>query len=464
MAAPTNVRVESNSPTSAILRWTYSGNALVSVWRAPHGGAFTALTAGGLEVSPGTTFYVDDTAVAGTFYDYKLSDDGGTTFSSTVSVVIQTCVPASGSTQSTSSPSLPQFVGESDVNAQNLQQLSQQVEATLGTQQSASPCTPCPVNGALVIDCTSGCFNFEVVVNQDINSISVVGCPPDGEFPVIDFTIPPNTTRRICGFPKGFGFGGDECFQAPIAGGASGRTVRASKGKAPARSKPGTRSRGGASGGGGAGCTCTPAPDPKDDNKLTIKCCSSNCSLGCTAQQDKASLDLIACGGRPPYTWSKTGGITLNVSQSGTRATVKVPSNPGKTVSGIAYGIARIYCDGCTGPGGVCDSRYALTQLFQCNDAPSTPCDSSSCIPPNLPNSQLPVCPQCNQFGNGGCTESPWCNGGPALAKSAYLENACDKRTQQMIDAGCQPCGLQAGSTVTVTDSLGKSVSIVIRN
>jgi hypothetical protein len=38
-----------------------------------------------------------------------------------------------------------------------------------------------------------------------------------------------------------------------------------------------------------------------------------------------------------------------------------------------------------------------------------------------------------------------------------------DKRTAQMITDGCNPCGLQAGSTVTVTDSLGTQVTIILR-
>jgi hypothetical protein len=39
----------------------------------------------------------------------------------------------------------------------------------------------------------------------------------------------------------------------------------------------------------------------------------------------------------------------------------------------------------------------------------------------------------------------------------------CDTRTAGMISNGCNPCGLQAGATVTVTDALGTQVTIVLK-
>jgi len=39
----------------------------------------------------------------------------------------------------------------------------------------------------------------------------------------------------------------------------------------------------------------------------------------------------------------------------------------------------------------------------------------------------------------------------------------CDTRSAGMISNGCAPCGLQSGSTVTVTDSLGAQATIIVR-
>jgi hypothetical protein len=40
---------------------------------------------------------------------------------------------------------------------------------------------------------------------------------------------------------------------------------------------------------------------------------------------------------------------------------------------------------------------------------------------------------------------------------------ACDRRSAGMIAAGCKPCGVQSGSTVTVEDALGTQTTIVLR-
>jgi hypothetical protein len=175
MAAPTNVSVQSNSPTQAAINWTYAGTNLIGVYRAPHGGAFAEITTpSSNRVGVGTTVYYDNTAIAGTFYDYKLSDDGGATFSSVVSVVIQVCPSANNSTSSASGPSLPRFTDDAQQIVDKLNELSHKVE--VGLSASLAPpgyCTICSANGAITLDCTDGCKDFLVVTTEDINSISV---------------------------------------------------------------------------------------------------------------------------------------------------------------------------------------------------------------------------------------------------------------------------------------------------
>ena len=224
MAAPTNVFVESNSITTATLNWDYAGSNAIGVYRALHGGAFSLIDSLVLVLLT----YADITVSPGVWYDYKLSDDAGATFSSVVSVVIQACPSTAGSNQSANASSLPQFTSENDVNAKALQELATKVEASLNSQvMNPSDCQVCPTNGAVVIDCSSGCVNFTVVADQDINSITITQCN-DG---TISIVVPPNTTRRICGFPAGFGFTGQECRHATINGGATGRTLGVGMGR-----------------------------------------------------------------------------------------------------------------------------------------------------------------------------------------------------------------------------------------
>jgi len=457
MAAPTNVRVESNSVTSNRLDWSYAGAASIAVYRALHGGAFTEITDVLTRLPAATLTYIDTTPAAGVFYDYKLSDDAGSTFSSVVSVVTQVCPGTSGSTQSTNAPGLPQFVSEDDVNAQNLQQLSQQVETTLGTQVlNPQDCIACPENGAVVINCDDSCFNFTVILDQDVNSFSINGCNQGN----INLIVPPNTTRKVCGFPAGFGFTGDECFNAPIVAGAAGRTVTLGMGNGAAKlvgskSGYGAMSPGGGSGGGG-GCTCTPTLP----NRLTIKSCNPNNSLKCSTTK---SLNLIACGGREPYTWSKTGTVNLNKA-AGRYVTVTPPANAGAAVAGLAFTKAICGVDGGhPHVGGVTWASFSCGDGWQsCSGSTGGATDAIAWL------DSVNACSAHSGHVVTNCTSvavSCGCNGAPGTecATAQSCGAVQDRRTAPMIAAGCTPCSVSEGSTVTVTDAAGASVTIILK-
>jgi hypothetical protein len=475
MAAPTNPRVESNSISSAIIRWTYGGSNPIVVYRADHGGSFSALNADS-PVLVGTTEYLDITAVASSFYDYKLSDDGGSTFSSTVSVVIQTCPSTSSSNQLTSTVALPQFTKPTDINVDNMVNMAAQIEASQNTDQVGDSCPACITDGAVVFDCATGCFNFEVDVTEDVNSITVNQCE-GGKGGTITWNFPPNTTRKVCGWPAGMGFIGDECFNNPIVSGSTGRSMRTGYGKGRASSSASKKGygkgAGGAAGKGGTACACK----TDGNNKLTIKSCNDNNSLNCTSTK---SLDLIACGGKGPYTWSKTGSITLTRT-TGDKVTVRPPTNSGSGVAGDAYAVIKRNCYwfgagfGNCGPGGGSSIINNFSwAVFGCNDQVTVACqntddsggDYATC------NGGRPATLECI---TGSCSSActSGCGSGFLTYKSGFspCDNSptlkggtvCDKRSGAMVSAGCNPCGLQSGSTVTVTDSLGVSVTIILR-
>lgn len=454
MAAPTSVRVESNSLTSNALNWVYGGTNAIQIWRALHGGAF-AVIATTLTTTPVLT-YVDETAVAGTFYDYKLTDDGGSTFSSVVSVVTQTCPSTTGSNQSTNSLGLPQFMTDEDINAAQLQQMSQQVEAGFNTQVvNPQNCEACPVNGSVVIDCSDGCYNFSVTANQDINSISIIQCNQG----TVEFIIPPNVTRKICGWPAGFGFTGDECFNSPIVSGPKGRTASATMRNGSAKAQSSKAGYGAGSGGGGAaggGCACVPT----GAGALTIKSCTPNNSLNCRTTK---VLTLLACGGKPPYSWSKVGSVVLSKA-TGNTTTVKPPTNTGPTVGGNAYFIQVNTCGSCSGPNVCIGAGPPITAIYGCNDdLLQCVTTSGACGGLDITNAAANSC--CTGPGGANrCDSSGPYNNCPPPVDGSISNSMCDQRSAPMIASGCAPCGLSFGATVSVTDSVGVVTTIIIRN
>jgi hypothetical protein len=478
MAAPTNVRVEATSITTDTIRWSYAGASAIAVYRSTDGSSYNEVTSvlASTRVAVGTTSYLDTGLTVGTKYWYKLSDDSGSTFSSVVTVWTHAC-PSDGSDQG--SFPLPSITTDV-VEPGQINEMARRIEDALNSTNTApAPCIACPVDGAVVIDCSNGCANWQIIADQDINSVSVNWCN-NVPFGNIDLIIPPNVTRQICGFPAGFGFSGDECTQAPIVSGSTGRTMRVgltgngagggvslaggSTGSKPSTSDgpgktSGTGSGGGGGAGGGSGCTCIATR-----GALTIKSCRLGNSLDCGSTK---TLALIACGGRGPYTWSKSGTVqlkgntdlTAGNTANGSNITVTPPANPAPATAGTAYRLG-VWIR-CTTNG----SNTMYVRDYGCDESvvQSTASDANN----NQYNSS--TCHYCGDGGVSACgvgdTSSTTqrtvsdCTGIPFQANEGTM---CDKRTAGMISAGCVPCGLTVGNTVTVTDALGTSVSIII--
>lgn len=474
MAAPTNVRVEAESLSTTRVRWSYSGSAALGIYSSTDGVSYSQIAV----LDSIVTEYEDTGLSSATKYWYKISDDGGSTFSDIVTVITHSC--ANDVANPIGGDALPR-VGD-EVTPQDFNDLAAIVENRL--IQFRSPdgrtCVACITDGALVIDCLNydGCDNIEVEVDQDINSISLPNC--DDSFIDINFIIPPNTTRGIGGWPRGMGFTGDEGFTSPISGGSSGRSINEFVNKAlnvnsrSGKSKPGTGTSGTKAGGqsrtSGAGCTCTPG----SNGELRIVACNMDGtrnptnSLGCSNSNKGARL--IACGGRAPYTW--TFGGSLQGASSGANATVTPPANSGTGVAGDAYVLVNKFT---ASSGGFCEN-WTAQESHGCDDAvtgcstgadfggpSSIPCNNGditllsqlSCSQPGCCANVCAGTPQCAKMGCAGCSCTQLIQGG-----STYM---CDKRTAGMISNGCNPCGAQGGSSVTVTDALGTQTTIVMR-
>jgi hypothetical protein len=450
MAAPTDVRVEATSLTTTVLNWTYGGAAFVDVYRSIDGAAYSFVAS----VTVGTLTYTDTGLSAGTKYWYKLSDDAGSTFSSVVTVFTHTCP----SERAGNELQLPRFDGE-EQQSTDLNEMAERIETVLqGRVLNPEECAVCPSDGAITISCVDGCNTFVVIVDQDINSISIDSCLEGDER--IEFIIPPSTTRKICGWPAGFGFTGDECFQAPIAGGTAGRSIftNSRAGKLAPNSGTSKTGYGGSGGGIGAGADCTCIPG--SNGQLTIKSCNANNSLNCSSTK---TLKLKACGGRAPYTWSKTGSISISRT-TGTSVEVTPPANPGSGVAGRAY---TKQANGTFSAGCALQCRTVIA--YTCNDvedASTGGCGAGASCPGAgviSPCDSLDTTVHYSQSVD--CATKPLFDDSCAAVRAVYAF-LCDTRTAPMIADGCTPCGLVgagAGSTVTVTDSVGTATTMVIK-
>jgi len=479
MAAPTSVRVEATSISTTTLRWVYAGSNNLGIFRSTNGTDYTLIAT---ELST-VTSYNDTGLDTGTKHWYKISDDDQATFSSVVTVVTHNCPAIDDS----SSGSLPKFPTDDSITADRLNELIRRLEAGLnGVKIAPDNCITCPTDGAVVVDCRNGCNNWTVIADQDINSVSINWCEQfNGS---ISFVIPPDETWGICGFPVGFGFTGDECIEAPVAGGPSGNTATAgwtgtgAGGVSPGGPKAdpnntgdrvGVGTGGGSAGAGGGGCTCIPG----SKGELAIKSCNENNSIKCATTK---SLKLIACGGKGPYTWSKTGTVVLSATLGNT-TTVTPAANSGSGVAGDAYTLYGKY----TGSNaGTCAANYSK-QKYTCNDVASGARVDDTCgAGTGLPNactsgSNITSCSQMSCVScsfeavttcSGPQSDCPLpCASPDTDCKICLGQNAavgslvCDTRSAGMVSGGCSPCGISTnGATVSVTDALGTVVTIVV--
>ncbi len=488
MAAPTSVRCEAQSMTSVIVYWTYAGSSSLAIYRSTDGSSYTKISS----FISSTITYTDTGLAAGTLYYYKLSDDNGSTFSSVVQTYTMSC--ADGSNQKTFA--LPRFDGGMEDPASKLNELADRVEAALGDVQLPDMCVVCPSAGAVTIDCQDSCTNFLVVADQDINSISINNCG-SGD-PTIAIFVPPSTTRLICGFPAGWGFTGDECTEAPIAGGTKGKTMWLGGGGGGAfgsgssdRGLPKNKLQSGRGSGGGSGgtaCECVPG----ENNQLTLKCCSTDCSMSCSSGK---RLSIKVCGGVGPYVFSHTGSvkfedyaggpshdtITTNRLDRNPQVNVIPPTNSGSGTAGTAYAVIKNFCYcGNSSPtcGPACGpansrgwSNYGCNDQLINNAGSDAGGNPMSC---NAGDTDGPcvdgTCGGCSSCvaNSGPCNGTQICYGSQAAGQTAIFPvtggTACDKRSGAMISAGCSPCGVSAaGLVITVTDASGVSTSITLR-
>jgi len=477
MAAPTNVRVEAVSQTDAVLRWTYAGSSGLSIYRSTNGSSYSVLTQ---DIVPTATSYTDATLDPGTKYWYKMSDDLGSTFSSAVTVWAHSCSAARGQLSPVVMPRVDQ-----EVTPESFNELADRIE--VGLNRFISPngqtCTACISDGALVVDCIDyeGCASIDIVTDEDVNSISLPNC--DDTTVELNFVIPPNTTVGIGGWPKGIGFTGDEAFSSPVSGGTSGSSIRErivpggiNDNSNSGKSRPGTpggsgeqRGAGGRSSTTGNGCTCTPGTN----GELTIIVCNPNGSanptksLNCSAATQGAQL--MACGGRGPYTWSNTGSVSLS-GTSGSSTRVAPPANAGSGTAGVAY-IKSLESVGCGHVIGTIHAIGGTENSYGCNDAliqcgsllgggtaanfvfADAACSCGTHSGHAISGSGFFTTVSC-----GATVAAPDC-----AAVSAYGA-VNDKRTAPMIAAGCVPCGLSDGNTVSVTDSLGTVTTVIMKS
>jgi hypothetical protein len=473
VAAPTNVRVESNSITTAKVRWAYGGSNSIGVYRSTDGAAYTLI---GFSAVSALKF--EDTALnPATKYWYKVSDDNGATYSSVVTVITHSCQTDEDGRSVFSLPRFKDEDREDDLNA-----MAARIEDEFSARiHNREKCLACPDDGAVVLDCVDGCKDFLIVADQDINSITMNGCD---ETTSVTFYVEPGVERRICGWPVTMGFDGDECEDSPIDGGTEGRTFGVSRGGGNgggggSSSRPGAPRSGGTggSGGGVGGSDCECVPD--EGNQLTVKCCTEDCSLDCSSTKE---MEIKVCGGVGPYNVSasglmqvqKTNGDTIAATDevsAGQTIVIKPPANTGSAVAGVAY---RVWVSFTTTAAGFCENHFA-NRDYGCDDLTEAGGTTGNCGffgTPSCGTGTLSSCAAIPCF-SGDCTTHVDCTGTPtcpkeescnALATDLGTGYVCDERTSPMIAAGCNPCALSQGETITVTDAAGVSVVTTVGN
>ena len=228
-------------------------------------------------------------------------------------------------------------------------------------------------------------------------------------------------------------------------------------------------------------------------NDCDLSLLTNGSSRTTTTITESTPVVVAAGGGSPDFSWSTTVGclaVARGPSGYAQSATLSCPPNT-RTVAGVAYG-QRAHNMGCSA----------------CGDTGQAQCgNTANCVQPNAccvvwGGANRAQDRNCDGSANGGCTgnlgcAAPCCNttctatvGGPVVQDTGGADNGCgtfatasssggacglitssltagcvlDLRTAGMINSGCAPCVLtmSGGAVVTVTDRLGRSVSVTV--
>jgi hypothetical protein len=466
MAAPTNPRVESTGFDSATVYWEYSGASSIKVYRSTDGSSYSLLGT----VSSSIKVYVDTTVEDGTLYYYKLSDDSGSTFSSVVTVITQSCTTQSR--RRTSSATLPRAGDE--VAAATFNDAMELIEATQQTDESPDNCRGCSLDGNLILDYNS-CNCYDVYLTENINSIVLLGCDLRRDA-CLNLIAPEGTSYTVCGFPEGLGFDADNqgCITT-LVGGTNGTRY----------SFRFTRCLADANSGFGGPAQIAPLEVNCNQTDTGAVGCQINCAANPSLNDHRVLLS--ASGGVPfvdGYTWSCTAGLlwlstggrlqclTGVTSGLSNRAvcwavcpdSTCVPVVPGHSTDLAAYshwkwnagigaptnccsslGIkSELTCDG-TLQNCVLEAAYAGSDL--CTTGSNDTCSTSGIC--STPSSEASfVAPLGTPDVCTGCGSDP-----------GKME---DLRTPTQKSQGCCPCFLGGNAVITTTDAAGSSVLTVI--
>ena len=430
------------------------------------------------------------------------------TFTEPVTVVTQSCDQFTGMVKEIV---LPRFAGEAndpEAIAKFLDEQAEILEDKYNGQVAREiPCDLCVENGAVIFDC-GRCIHFEVAADADINSISFINCFPGDKIDALfraskDIEIsgwPSDLTCPSCGTalspiklaagtilarPIEFAGGGNPVSKSPLdltcvsecinsAVKTVGFTFNTLKscwegctgfGVGAGVKEELSEGETGGSGGGGdttGTCQCT----AEEGSALTVAVCTE---MDCEAAEPK--VEITACGGTAPYTWSVVGGETPTQTNSGTSSRntkVEPPTNttPGEAGDAYARGHAQIRTDAAAESG--CALIVQQGAVYNCAGVRTAGCTQRSI-------SDIGVMPaRCESASVNpnpcGCRPEVPCES--ACGQPCESEGGCSPceqatvnlRTAQMITNGCKPCAAtMEGMIVTVTDSVGDSVSTVVR-
>lgn len=499
MAAPTDVRVEASSEITVDLRWSYPDATAIGVYRSTDGINYSLIAT----VTPGTTdLYQDSGRTSATRYWYKLSDDGGVTFSSIVTVVTMTC--AEGDSTHTGNSQYVDTTKATDiVTPDQFNNLVDQISAMAsGAASTEQRCPACVTNGAIVFDCTGGCVQFDVTLDQDVNSMSFVNCEDVKDF-TFNIGIKPGECWKVAGWPKNFGFSGDENSSEVgcISGGSTDGVVLQPDGGSKHRPIKFKK------------CKLCGDQTTTSGNLQMVCCAPDPCTLSCTGSTE---ANLKACGGWPynkgdpgftkegGYIWTISGPAhfkekdgTLTTTHRGKSAKVKLDAAINNFPSTPAYWSPNIKTS--FSNAGPCLGISYGSVLIQPFAGPQYDCAQAAMGQGQYSNTSCAHGPLLNGPGCTSLSNYNLCTSSGSIGTADFLGTfgpneatftgtdatrpnydgythtialpvglnivssmgtMLDVRTQAMIDGGCSPCNDTTPIIVTAQDNLGHSVSL----